>query len=177
MKKYAGIGSRKTPKDVQKRMEGLGRLLGLKGYSLRTGGADGADEAFRRGRNTTAGGLELYLPWKEFNGHSSGFLPSKAAFVVAEKYHPAWGNCSGAARALHARNCHQVLGPLLNDPSAFIICWTEDGKASGGTGQALRIAADYKIKVFNLFDSTITDEEILNYALQDVSYVDGDHGH
>lgn len=32
----------------------------------------------------------------------------------------------------------------------LIICWTADGGASGGTGQAMKIARHYNIPVFNL---------------------------
>ena len=42
-----------------------------------------------------------------------------------------------------------MLGLDLNTPSNFIICWTEDGKGQGGTGQALRIARDYDIPCFD----------------------------
>jgi len=38
----------------------------------------------------------------------------------------------------------------LKDPSDFIVCYTENGKMKGGTAQALRIAEDYKIPVFNI---------------------------
>ena len=55
-----------------------------------------------------------------------------------------------------ARNCHQVLGQDLKTPVDFIVCWTKDGGESGGTGQALRIARDLNIPVYNLyFEDTI----------------------
>lgn len=44
----------------------------------------------------------------------------------------------------------------LDDPAAFVLCWTPDGSLdgtgsdTGGTGQALRIAAAYDVPVFNL---------------------------
>ena len=59
---------------------------------------------------------------------------------------------------LMARNCYQVLGEDLKSPVDMIICWTPDGKAAGGTGQALRIANDNDIPVFNLFDSNALDK-------------------
>jgi hypothetical protein len=31
-----------------------------------------------------------------------------------------------------------------------VVCWTSDGKASGGTGQAIRIAKYYEIPTYNL---------------------------
>ena len=43
-----------------------------------------------------------------------------------------------------------ALGPILDDPVEFIICWTPGGKVTGGTGQAIRIAKDLDIRVFNL---------------------------
>ena len=51
---------------------------------------------------------------------------------------------------LHTRNVFQVLGPSLDSPSEFLLCWAADGEASGGTGQALRIAATHSVPVYNL---------------------------
>jgi hypothetical protein len=75
---------------------------------------------------------------------------------MAAEHHPAWDRLGRGPRALHARNCHQILGRDLNDPASFVVCWTPDGAttqpgpATGGTGQALRIAASHSIQVFNL---------------------------
>ena len=54
------------------------------------------------------------------------------------------------ARKFHARNCYQVLGKDLQSPSNFVLCWTPGGAVTGGTGQALRIAIDRGIPVFNM---------------------------
>ena len=48
-KYYAGIGSRKTPKDICELMTRVARYLYFKGYTLRSGAADGADTAFEIG--------------------------------------------------------------------------------------------------------------------------------
>lgn len=147
-KAYAGIGSRKTPADICSLMSRLATALEKEGYTLRSGHADGADKAFESGVVSLK---EIYLPWKGFNGSKS--LLGKAteeAFEIAAKFHPNWTACSRAARALHARNCHQLLGLDLHSPVEFVVCWTKDGEASGGTGQALRIADAYGIPVFNM---------------------------
>jgi len=90
------------------------------------------------------------LPWRGFEGSASTLIvKDKRAFEIAEKYHPYWHNLSDGAKKLQARNSHQVLGADLNTPSDFIICWTKNGKGSGGTGQALRIAKAYDIPVFD----------------------------
>ena len=46
---YTGVGSRGTPEDVLKRMNKFARIMHKKGWTLRTGDADGADEAFMTG--------------------------------------------------------------------------------------------------------------------------------
>ena len=153
MKAYAGIGSRETPDDIMQVMIYLGTRLGKLGYTLRSGGADGADSAFEEGAIGAGGNAEIYLPWKGFNSNSSPLYDiSPEALKIAEQFHPAWGRLNQAAKKLMARNCHQVLGNALNDPVDFVIAWTKDGKASGGTGQAIRIANHYNIPVYNLYN-------------------------
>lgn len=160
-KYYTGIGSRKTPPDICSVMTRIARSLFKERYYLRSGGADRADQAFEAGAFHYK---EIYLPWLGFNGSKSQLLPSKDAFTMAEKYHPAWHNCNQSARKMHARNCHQVLGQDLNTPSEFVVCWTRDGKDSGGTGQALRIARAYDISIYNLADS-----KVLQFYMKDLS--------
>ena len=149
MKYYTGIGSRKTPKDILSLITIISSYLSKKGYILRSGGAEGADKAFEKG---VIGELkEIYLPWTNFNNNEEKFIPiSKEAMKMAEKFHPYWINLSNGAKKLQARNCYQVLGKDLDKPSNFVICWTLGGKEIGGTAQALRVAKNYNIKIFNL---------------------------
>lgn len=149
MKFYTGIGSRQTPFAVLRIMQRTAKNMNTVGYTLRSGGAAGADSAFEKGAGNKK---EIYLPWLGFNGNESTLLPTDEAFEMAAKYHPAWKNCDERARKFHARNCHQVLGHDLKTPSKLIICWTLAGKDGGGTGQALRIARAYNIPIDNLAD-------------------------
>lgn len=64
---YAGIGSRRTPPEVLGRMRRVAERLDARGYTLRSGGADGADSAFADG----ATDKEIFLPWRGFNGVES----------------------------------------------------------------------------------------------------------
>jgi hypothetical protein len=73
---------------------------------------------------------------------------------LAKEYHPAWGRLTQGGQKLMARNAYQVLGYTLDVPADFIVCWTVKGLKTGGTGQALRMADDYGIPVFNLFHGT-----------------------
>lgn len=137
---YAGIGSRETPADVLARMTRIATYLATLGYTLRSGGADGADTAFENGSGTK----------QIFTAKDATY----DALALAEPFHPAWHRCSEFAKKLHARNAMIVLGAALNDPVQFVVCWTKDGGATGGTGQALRMAAGYGIPEFNLFYPT-----------------------
>lgn len=147
---YTGIGSRETPTELKNDIKTIVEHLNKKGYTLRSGGAPGADSFFEE----HAEKKEIYLPWRGFNGNTSLlFNPTPEAFEMAQKYHPNWGRLSYGAKKLMARNCHQVLGLDLKSPTDFIVCWTKDGKATGGTGQALRMAEDLKIPVYNLYNT------------------------
>lgn len=146
---YAGIGSRETPAPVRAHFSMLALELGDAGWTLRSGGAEGADTAFEQGLSSYHP-REIYLPWRRFAGNASPlFTPSPEAFALAEQFHPAWARCSEAARKLHARNMHQVLGQDLATPVEFVVCWTKEGSGSGGTGQAIRLARAREIPVFD----------------------------
>lgn len=159
---YTGIGARKTPKRIQDIMTDIAKYLSKQGWILRSGHAQGADQAFERGCLDNS---EIYLPWKGFEGSDSDLIvKEKLAFDIAEKHHPYWRNLSQGAKKLQARNSHQIFGKDLKSPSSFVICWTEGGKMVGGTAQALRIAESWNIPIFNLgkyedlSDSEITDK-------------------
>lgn len=163
---YAGIGSRRTPTDVLDLMTQLATQLAQNGWVLRTGLATGADQAFHRGA-TKAGtpmAVEVYLPWGGFEEHALCHGPEEVVFAepsaeahtMAARLHPSWPALGRGPRALHARNCHQILGGSLDRPARFVVCWTPDGSLdgsgskAGGTGQALRVAREHGVTVFNL---------------------------
>lgn len=145
MRYYTGVGSRSTPRDIQDIMTALAKKLQAEGWTLRSGGADGADAAFERGAGTRK---EIF--------RASDATPE--AMEIARRHHPAWDRCSFYARRLHGRNAFQVLGRSLDAPSGFLVCWTPDGCTgsadrsvrTGGTGTAIAIAESVGVPVFNL---------------------------
>jgi hypothetical protein len=149
MKIYAGVGSRKTPAIVLKRMHKIAQEKAENGWILRSGGADGADKWFEMGCDTANGKKEIYLPFKGFNGNQSPlFNIPEYAFDIAGRLHPNWFACSAVAKKLLARNVLQILGQDLNKPADVVICWSD---GSGGTQQTIRIAKKYGVEVVNLF--------------------------
>lgn len=155
LRSYAGIGSRETPADVLNVMANIAQDLAPR-WILRSGYADGADQAFHIGAASANGAIENYLPWPGFNNapfRDSRFIVPRfddRLFSMARRFHPAWHRLSDAVRNLHARNCCQILGQNLDTPAHMVICWTKGGAGGGGTGQALRIAKAYDIPIFDL---------------------------
>ena len=72
------------------------------------------------------------------------------AMDLASRFHPAWDKLTGPTHRLMARNAFQILGPLLDSPVLFVLCWTPSGKGQGGTGQAIRMANALDIPVFDM---------------------------
>jgi hypothetical protein len=157
--RYAGIGSRETPPKILEGMQRVAARLEACGYRLRSGAADGADIAFESGVKD-ARHKEIWLPWDGYNNrrksegdHIRVLSLHGDSVNLTAKFHPAWDRCAPAARKMHARNYHIVLGEDLHSPVDFVVCWTQDGgedNAMGGTGQGVRIANAHKIPVFNL---------------------------
>ncbi len=154
LRTYTGIGARATPPEVLGLMTRAAFALMKRGYVLRSGHAIGADSAFERGAGSAA---QIFLPVPGWRGSASTFHAGTLgaelwgrAREIAAAHHPAFAGLSRFVQDLHTRNVFQVLGPTLDSPSEFVLCWTADGEASGGTGQALRIAASHGVPVYNL---------------------------
>jgi hypothetical protein len=166
VKDYAGIGSRSVPEQIYDLMIRVASWLAQRDYCLLSGGASGSDTAFETGCDNMNGNKEIYLPWDNFQRRKIDNVNvfdgvDQLSLATAKSFHPAWHRCSGAAQRLMARNTYQVLDRQGLPRIKFLMCWTIDGssgittQATGGTGQAIRIAHHHGIPIFNLELSTI----------------------
>ena len=168
-----GIGSRETPQSEMDLLTRIAAAAEKRGMRGRSGGAGGADLAFERGF-TDPKNIDVIVPWKGFlpkgmtqrdvdaflgrprpaSGPGAPVMLPWAKRQEAEEkashYHPAWHKCSPGAKSLHTRNIPQVVGLELDRPADLVVAWTIDGKATGGTGQAIRMAQDIGVPVANL---------------------------
>lgn len=169
---YTGIGSRNTPATVLALMRQIGYVMAMKGYTLRSGGAEGADTAFAEGWGDawsetvdfnmySPHKAEIYLPWNNFNHQTTAMEgrifaqgKSKQAHDIAEQIHPNWAYCRPSVKLLHIRNIYQVLGADLETPSEVVVFYAEpDGDSvKGGTRTAVELAKQRGIPVYNLHD-------------------------
>jgi hypothetical protein len=172
---YTGGGNRQTPLHISDTMADAARVFAEQGRIMRSGHSGYADMAFERG--ALHGWREIYLPWPGFNGggHRDSAQtmimerPDPQAFTILQTIldEEHWGRLNSQSRALHARNVHMMLGPRLNDPSHFFLCWTPGARTIGGTGVAIRIAEYFGIEVHNLAMAT-TQERIKKMLAQTV---------
>lgn len=135
-------------------MTKIATFLYEEGYVLRSGGAPGADTYFENGV-PSPDGKDIYLAGKGEFGHPSKlYHVGEDALAMAKTIHPNWDAPGMVAnnfrgRRLHARNCYQVLGQDLDNPSKFLLCWTEGGIAKGGTRTAIKLAQRHEVPILN----------------------------
>lgn len=168
-----GIGSRKCPNEVLQFI----RTLPLSGSIVRSGGAQGCDNAFEY----TTENLEIFVPWNGFNENimyatrestiSLSDLPKnkiETARDIIRDVHPFFNTLSRGAQLLHTRNVFQVLGSNLqeDEKSDMLICWTPDGanslercsRKTGGTATAIKLASILGISIYNIRNDKDLDE-------------------
>lgn len=160
---YAGIGSRSIDVDNYLLASKIAVELERQGWTLRSGNAQGSDQAFA---NEVKEKAQIWLPWASFEKEFQEERPKHTYLIInasdqdatdsVDKYHPCPDNFSGAVRKLMARNYRQVVGKNQLD-SSFILCWTPNGETKGGTAQAIRIAKDKEIPVVNFGKPFIRD--------------------
>lgn len=145
------------------------------GITLYSGHSDGADQA---AENAYSGPVISFLPWDGFNGAHAGkegrieyaaYDTDPMAELSIRKAHPNPSVVSQGARKLLARDFLQISGPRSADgtfrhPAAAVICVTKDGKETGGTAEAMRIARMAGIPVYNM-----ASEEDYERLCEDIS--------
>ena len=174
---YAGIGSRATPERIQKTMEHIATELAQRGWTLRSGGAVGADSAFERGCDKSTGPKEIFIPWDGYDNRDGTGRKRQAsergvivppnmlqACQLSAKHWPPdsipWPKLKRGTQALMGRNACQVLGADLTQPCAVVLFWKPSNGQRSGTDQALRIARAHKVECVRIFEHTKTDELI-----------------
>lgn len=148
-------------------MDGLRMVITAyvaRGYGVRTGDADKADEATREAAKAAGAPLRVFAVSKQACPDTVCFnkLPAQVqrqALDLVMELHPAARWLKPFPRLLHSRNGNQCLGETLDVPSERIVLWAsksefdDEGRlknVAGGTGQAVRVAHKFGIPSFNL---------------------------
>ena len=162
MAAYTGIGSRQTPAEIVGVMEDAAFRLARIGFTLRSGKAKGADEAFQLGAQRYhslfpdviySKVAEIYIPWKGFKGGDEltnvyditldsvdKRFPDQAdmRWDWVKEVHGGWERLSQGARKLHERNIHQLFGENLSDAflnqSKFVLYYAPETRKGDPKG-------------------------------------------
>ena len=156
MKTYAGLGDLQTPEYIIEVIRTTAILLVHDGFMCITGGCQGAEQAFANGTLVAGGSVKIHLPWPSFEAQWIAKLPKERAQIIVlqdddtdaynsvKTFHPAYEKLTPSVRAINARYFN-----ILNNVS-FLICWTNEGKLIGSTGQAMRLATYLHVPIYNL---------------------------
>ena len=181
-----GIGSRKTNRAIDYVINRLAMYLAGLGFTIRSGGAEGSDDAFEINHSR-----EIYLPWDGFNNKYKAkgdyILPddlysgkaqlSQKAANLARVHFKGFDYVSDGVKSFMKRNMHQVLGKDLETPTGAIFCYTKDGcdsmytrtSKTGGTGAAISLASELDIPIVNIgiYDNMLLIMYLLNIPIQE----------
>lgn len=156
--KVACIGSRDLTPEQLGLCQEIGRLIALNGFELHSGNAPGADQAYASGANQVNPELvHLHLPWPGFKReavwrgnqvHVYPFDGVRFYVDIAAECHPKWDYLRDYAKKLHARNV-SILMPARKKVDVCV-AWPSERVGGGGTGQGMRIAEAYGIRLVDL---------------------------
>jgi hypothetical protein len=159
---YTGVGSRRPPEKIGKKMTIYSRVLEQLGFTLRSGKAKGSDTFFENGvANPT---YKEIFKWKDAQPWAFDrvklCMPNDRPKPEESGGYDYW---TDHVKGLLARNMMQVLGENGDSPSKFLVCWTPEGDYNtskvGGTGYAIRCALQEGIPVYNL----VYEQQLLEF--------------
>jgi len=159
MKYITIVGTRDATKEELQKLKDIAEKYHDKGYTLRSGGAEGADSVINHLEN-----VEIIIPWNGFNGlkHDGkrvfvlDKLPNQTrAKEITIKIHPAPDRLSQGALKLHTRNIYQITGVQdVNrkelSEKVYFIADEVNGKVKGGTRTAVMLARGLNIPTVNI---------------------------
>lgn len=153
------IGSRNITEKEKERLYKLAKVYHDRGYTLRSGGAHGADSIVNEFQN-----VEIIIPWNGFNGlrhdgrrifELSQLKDNARAKELVIKIHPAPKKLTEGAMKLHMRNIYQITGvhgvhKRNLSKGVLYVADEHNGRVKGGTATAVHLAKKMKIKTHNI---------------------------
>jgi hypothetical protein len=165
---YVACGNRDMPAAILATIVGYIKQLDARGYTLRTGGREGPEDAYDR---LPLIRKETHLPWKGFMDKDSKFTyTSESARILAAKFHPSFDGVKPVIQTFLATDLRLIMGKELRSPALFLITWSEDGAEStsektartGNAAQFVSVASQLKIPIFN-FGKPGTEARLQQY--------------
>jgi len=152
-------GESGIPETVKDDLVMLTKALMDKGIVMRYNGDN--DAVYEKMLGGDLSKVEMYLPWKKFNTDFTPKMakPNDEAFHYAAYYHKGYAKLPGVVRTFLARDMHLLLGEGCNNPSKFLLCYSDDGaecikdikfEKTGKLSYCISVCDLLDIPVFNL---------------------------
>lgn len=160
MSKYITIiGSREITEEERNDLYNIAKSYHDKGYTLRSGGAEGSDSVINSFEN-----VEIIIPKDNFNGLAhdgkriftlTRLKDIKVARKIAERIHPVFNSLTHGVKKLHTRNIYQITGSAgVNKENlsekVYYIADEINNEVKGGTRTAVELARSLGIETVNI---------------------------
>jgi len=169
-KHVACVGSRAITASEENLLQCIGEQLVRSGWTVHSGGAQGADQAFAKGAARAlaaraSGGLVIHLPWVSYERAAANsavalsagraeldtvpFTADERALALSE--HPAPDRLTAGGVTLMTRNVRIIFpAGLAAPPVQLVVALPSNKPGGGGTGHALRLATRFQIAIHDL---------------------------
>lgn len=152
---YVGIGPQAAGETVIELSKNFATAMAEMGWTLRSGGAEGMDEAFEAGCNSVKGTKEIFIPDAGFRRRNNPvdkvvhtLDKHLAAIQQAKPFFPIWDKLGTTTQMFLVRNVFALLGEKLNKPANLVVTWSQ--YEGTGSHQLLQMAKAIGIPAFNL---------------------------
>jgi hypothetical protein len=154
-KPYALLLDNKTPEDVIARVATVIKKLEKQGYTLRTS----INSPILKGLEAQVTRKEIYLPWKDFENHTSELCWSTPrSDAIAQQAQPAYNSLNKGVKKILSMNARVICGNKMVSPCLFLLTWSLDGAENEGNvrsttgfmGHPITIASRLGVPVINL---------------------------
>lgn len=153
---YVGVGPMTAGEDMCAQAKIFGQAMAEMGWTLRSGGAEGLDEAFERGALEGNGKTEIFIPSADFRKR---FKSSDKVIHTLDKHieamrevaplHENWSQLGTTVQMFLTRIPFCLFGEKLDKPAHFVVGWSKHYPHTGA-GIVLKMAEMAGIPAFNL---------------------------
>ena len=152
---YVGIGPQTAGEAVIEMSKAFATAMAEMKWTLRSGGAEGMDEAFEAGCDSVQGTKEIFIPdagFRKRNNSTDKIVHTLDkhlnAIQQAKPFFPTWDKLGTTTQMFLVRNVFALFGEKLNKPANLVVTWNQ--YEGTGSFQLLQMAKTAGIPAFNL---------------------------
>lgn len=152
---YVGMGPRAAGEEMCALARDFGTAMAEMKWVLRSGAAEGMDEAFEAGCDSVQGKKEIFVPehgFRKRNNKTDKVVHTLDLHIEAMRQaaplFPNWDKLGTNVQMFLTRNVFALFGEKLNKPADLVVTWNQ--YEGTGSFQLLQMATAAGIPAFNL---------------------------